>query len=372
MTYECPLCGSTSGSSWRCPGCGSLMGIKLESLDWEVQESEPSIWRYRKLLPRVKRVMSLGEGLTDLRRLDGTLVKDETRNPTGSYMDRGSSVLVSCSGNSGDARLEFSPDVTVSLASYLLRSGSRVEVIVDPEGVDVDELLYLSQLDLRIAFGPRSAGTSYENPFMVEGFKTIAYEIYEFRGSVEGIVIPSESGVLAYSVLKGFSELERMGLTEVPAIYLAHHGPLKGNLIELLVSRGARLIEADPKETIESLIKLARMGIYVKPVSAMAYALASRLGGGVVALLTGSGLRKWKGLSSLDSLTRLQRKVLNVMRERGEMTAYQIWRELDEGTLQGVYKALLKLNRTGLVSYRKEVRRRRTRRVYYVAGREDR
>ncbi|MEM1520497.1 MAG: pyridoxal-5'-phosphate-dependent protein subunit beta [Candidatus Korarchaeum sp.] len=369
MAYECPRCSSTSSSSWRCPYCGSLMEIKPERLYWEVQEREPSIWRYRRLLPRAKRVVSLGEGLTDLRRLDGTLIKDETRNPTGSYIDRGSSVMVSCSDASGKVELEFSPDVTISLASYLLRSGSTVEVRVDPEEADVDELLYLSQLDLEITFGPKLTRASYENPFMVEGFKTIAYEIYEFKRDIGGIVIPSESGVLAHGVMKGFLELEEMGLMEVPPIYLAHHGPLRGGLVELLISRGAKLIEAHPRDTVESLIKLARVGVYVKPLSAMAYAVASELGGDVVALLTGAGLRRWRSPSSLGSLTRLQRRVLGVMREGREMTAYQIWRELNEATLQGIYKALLKLSKMGLVSSRKEMRKRRMRRVYYIAGR---
>ncbi len=364
MLYRCPRCGSTSGSGWRCPRCNLLMEIVLEELNWEVQESEPSIWRYRKLLPRAKSITSLGEGLTDVKRIDGTLIKDETRNPTGSYIDRGSSVMVSCSDIPNEVELEFSPDVTISIASYLLRSGKSVEVKVDPEDVDVDELLYLSQLDLGITFGLRGFGTSYENPFMVEGFKTIAYEIYEFRGSLGGIVIPSESGVLAYGVMKGFLELEEMGLMEAPPVYLAHHGPLRGELIELLVSRGARLIEANPSDAVKSLIKLAKVGVYIKPVSAMAYAVASELGGDVVALLTGTGLRRRVSLSSLD-LTHLQRRVLSVMREGREMTAYQIWRELNEATLQGVYKALAKLSRMGLISSRREVFKRRIKRVYY-------
>ncbi|MCS7103096.1 MAG: pyridoxal-5'-phosphate-dependent protein subunit beta [Candidatus Korarchaeum sp.] len=345
------------------------MEIKLENLNWEIQESEPSIWRYRKLLPKARMILSLGEGLTELRRLGGILIKDETKNPTGSYIDRGSSVMVSCSDPSSKVELEFFPDVTVSLASYLLRSGSCVEVRVDPEGVDVGELLYLSQLDLKIKFGHRSARVSYENPFMLEGFKTIAYEIYEFRGGIGGIVVPSESGVLAYGILKGFSELEEMGLMKLPPIYLAHHGLLRGSLVELLLSRGAKLIEADPRDTIESLVKLARMGIYVKPVSAMAYAVASRLGDDVVALLTGAGLRRWRSLGSLGSLTNLQRRVFSVIREGREMTAYQIWREINEATLQGIYKALLKLSKMGLISSKREMYKKRMKRVYYITGR---
>ena len=62
------------------------------------------VWRYRELLPVSRDPITLGEGGTRLhacRRLGrevdlrGLLVKDETKNPTGCFIDRGSTVLVS-------------------------------------------------------------------------------------------------------------------------------------------------------------------------------------------------------------------------------------------------------------------------------------
>lgn len=365
--FRCPKCGRSASNERKCSSCGSLMEFQPETLRWRVHENEPSIWRYRELLPKAERIVSLGEGLTDVRKVDGTLIKDETRNPTGSYVDRGASVIASCSPLMGYIELDFSEDVTVSLASYLLSAGNSVSVRVDPENIDVDELLYLSQLDVKISFGSGRESDPYEDPLMIEGFKTIAYEIYEFRGDIRGIVIPSESGVLAYGVVKGFSELERMGLLDTPKVYLAQHGPKRGELIDLLVSQGASFIEADPRETVESLISLAKSGIYVKPISAMAYAIASKMGRNVIALLTGTGLRKLRDLRSTESLTELQRKVLSVMKGEEGMTAYQIWRRTEGATLQGVYKALRKLSRMGLVSSRKVLHKKRVKRVYCIA-----
>jgi threonine synthase len=337
------------------------MEIVPEKLIWSVDEREPSIWRYKSLLPPAESIVSLGEGLTDLRRVDGVLVKDETKNPTGSYVDRGSSVMIS-SSNLIMSELEYLQDVTISLASYLIASGREVRVIIDPEGVDINELLYLSQLDIPISFSVGGARASYENPFMIEGFKTIAYELYEFKGKFDGIVIPSESGILAYGVIKGFRELEEMGLMKVPQIYLVHYSGIGGEFVEFLKSLGAKTMSLDTKDTMESLVKLARLGIYVKPISAMAYSAASRLGSEYIALLTGSS-RRWKNPSSFTPLTGLQRRILDVMGDR-EMTAYQIWRLVGGATLQGVYKALSKLSRMGLVSSERKLYKRRMKRVY--------
>lgn len=359
--FKCPRCGATSSSDWVCE-CGFPMEIVPEKLIWSVDEREPSIWRYKSLLPHAERIVSLGEGLTDLRRVDGVLVKDETRNPTGSYVDRGSSVMVS-SSNMAIGELEFLQDVTISLASYLIASGKEVRVIVNPEEVDVSELLYLSQLKIPISFSVRETRASYENPFMIEGFKTIAYELYEFKGKFDGVVIPSESGILAYGIIKGFREMEEMGLMEMPRIYLVHYSGIGGEFIEFLKSLGARTMSLDTKDTMESLIKLAKMGIYVKPISAMAYSAASRLGSEYVALLTGSSMRRWR-VGSFAPLTELQRRILEVMRDGKEMTAYQIWRLVEGATLQGVYKALLKLSRMGLISSERKLYKRRMKRVY--------
>lgn len=373
MKYRCIRCGYvTSSYEMKCPRCGYPMEVVLERREWLLDEGEPSMWRYRSLLPREKRRISLGEGLTPLKRVESILMKDETRNPTGSYVDRGSSVLVSCSDLPSELVMNFSQDVTVSLATYLLKVGrTKIRVRVDPARVDLTELLYLANLDADISFNGEG-DAAYESPYMVEGFKTIAFEIFEVKGKVNGLVIPAESGVLAYGIWKGFYELEELGLSRIPPIYLAFHGGEVTGLLELLEERGVRLVEVSATKALGSLIQLAKRGIYVKPVAAKAYSLAKELGDDVVAVITGTGLRKWD-YPDERPLTDLQSRIVEVLRREGEMTAYKIWRKLEEPSLQGVYKALSKLSEAGLVSSRQVMVKRRKVRLYRAmeSGRPD-
>ncbi|MBO3802903.1 MAG: pyridoxal-phosphate dependent enzyme, partial [Candidatus Brockarchaeota archaeon] len=95
-------------------GCGSCGGTLLVDYDYGKLRKEgalaveglPGIWRYLKLLPVFKQkcAVSLGEGGTFLHRCSKlgrslgvrkVLVKDESTNPTGSFLDRGVAVAVS-------------------------------------------------------------------------------------------------------------------------------------------------------------------------------------------------------------------------------------------------------------------------------------
>ncbi len=363
--FRCISCGYTSANySTRCPVCGFIMETISRDLEWSVIEEEPSIWRYEDLLPASKGKISLSEGLTPLRRLEGILIKDETKNPTSSYVDRGSSVLVSCLQLPASIEMDFMQDVTVSLSTYFLKKGIRVRVNINPEGTELTELLYLSKLGVEIRFGSRDK-TVYESPYMIEGFKTISYEIFEQKETVDGVVVPSETGILAYGILKGFFELEEMGLMKPPNLFLAYHGEPKAKLLQILEDKGAKLIEVDADKALSSLVDLARRGMYVKPIAAMAYSAVKELGGENIAVLTGSGIRKWF-YEEDKPLTDLQNRILGILRDRGEMTAYQIWRNMEEVTLQGVYKALSKLTELGLVKSRRVMSKRRKIRLYSV------
>src|SRR2546422_9675701 len=120
--FECASCSmKTEEASLeaRCRKCGGAL-IPLPLVERRVKRSEleslpPGVWRYRDLLPRVEehQVVTLGEGGTPLLAaprlgaelgFGALLVKDETRNPTGSFIDRGATVLASVAKRDGVRR----------------------------------------------------------------------------------------------------------------------------------------------------------------------------------------------------------------------------------------------------------------------------
>ncbi|MEM0027035.1 MAG: hypothetical protein QXT53_04365 [Ignisphaera sp.] len=82
------------------------------------------VWRYSFLLPSFGKEFSLGEALTPIYKIEGVLIKDESRNPTGSYADRASAVIVSHVMSLGNAInksfiVQYVEDFTKSVVYYM-------------------------------------------------------------------------------------------------------------------------------------------------------------------------------------------------------------------------------------------------------------
>jgi threonine synthase len=75
-----------------------LGAIRLKLAD--LASRAPTLWRYRELLPLEEGdEVALGEGFTPLLAVgENVWVKDEARNPTGSFKARGMSVAVTMAG----------------------------------------------------------------------------------------------------------------------------------------------------------------------------------------------------------------------------------------------------------------------------------
>ena len=336
-----------------------------------IDREKPSILRYASALNCGPRVVTLGEGFTRIRRVNDVLIKDESRNPTGSFMDRGSSVFIS-NVTSDEVRVSFEEDFTLSLATYANIAGIRTRVYVNPNVPGAyPELLRLSTMGsviIEFREGDQELGVHYGEPLFLEGIKTIAYELYEQIGEVDGVVLPMERGYLALAVYEGFRELREWGfIGDLPRLVLVKHRVTQVTDIGywLVKDAGARVVDIGDEETIRSMVELARSGLYVKPVSAMAYAVAASLGGNYVVVITGTGLKEYRVGRELGGLTRLQETVLKVLEGSGPLTAYQVWERLrDVATVQGVYKALNSLVKRGLVSFDYEVYGSRKVRVF--------
>ncbi len=296
--------------------------------------------------------LSMGEGITPVRRVMGVQVKDETRNPTGSYADRGSAVLSSVI-KPDKVNLKFESDLTISLATYLMNAGSKVLVAADPESVDLTELISLVNMGVDVTFDEITHTLSYNHPLMLEGFKTVAYELYE-QVRPRSVTLPAETGFLGYAIMRGFQILEELGIHSMPEVILATHEEAHHPMLDVVEGMGGKIQRVKAKDALTSLISLVKSGILVKPVSAMAYHVSKSRGN--VAILTATGARKIPKIREKESL--LQKDVLESL-SGGEKTAYQVWKELRGATLQGVYLALNRLVAEGKVRVRYVMKGRR-------------
>ncbi|MFN8060187.1 MAG: threonine synthase [Vicinamibacterales bacterium] len=210
------------------------------------------VWAWLDLLPIVDRdaIVSLGEGRTPLLAaprlgaalgVDSLWLKDETRNPTGSFKDRMLTVGVSRAVERGRSvvAVQSSGNVGAAAAAYAARAGLEAKIFVPrtapPEkilqaqmyGADVYRIDHDSPVDIFellqwacAEFGWTLVSTAaIYNPFTLEGAKTIAYEIAEATAFdvPDWVVVPVGGGGNIGSVWRGFLDLRALGLvTRLP------------------------------------------------------------------------------------------------------------------------------------------------------------
>ncbi len=298
MSYVDPSTGRTypiSEARWCGEGghylnLASAPGLGRRDID----SARHSVWRYaRGLLVDVADAVSLGEGWTPLVAGDweGSPVhyKLEFMMPTGSFKDRGMTVMISYLRSRGITRVleDSSGNAGASLSAYAAAAGLDCRILV-PETASYPKIAQIaacgadvvtikgSRQDVAEAALRQSTEIFYAShnwqPFFVEGIKTLAYELWEqleFRAP-DNLVVPLGYGSNVLGAERGFDELTRQG--------------------EIAVSEA---------EIVEALRGLARRGLYVEPTSATAAAGLTRLvAEGVirpdeatVLVLTGSGLK---------------------------------------------------------------------------------
>ncbi|MEM3553801.1 MAG: threonine synthase, partial [Candidatus Bathyarchaeia archaeon] len=241
---ECTACSTRFEAyppQYSCKKCGGPLEYKCDNETLKKAKSVGpfTFWRYKRFLPKVRNVLSMGEGgtplikarrLTKNVRLNNLYFKDETRNPTNSFRDRCAALIVS---NAVDLRYKSVVCATngnfgASLAAYCAKSGITCHVIV-PKNVDIGKLAQMLIYDAVIEeYGEivddslKRAdelakemgwyqGSAEFNPLSIEALKTIAYEVYEQMGIPDWFIAPMGSGGTLYAILKGFKELEMRG-----------------------------------------------------------------------------------------------------------------------------------------------------------------
>lgn len=208
-----------------------------------------NMWRYRELLPvpGPEYIVSLGEGGTPLLKasrlgerlgLKNLYLKDETRNPTGSFKDRAMSVSVSMARYFGfkKAVIASSGNPTASLAAYGAKAGIEVYALVPhfASRGKISQLLMYGAKVIRVRWVEAEDPTVkmmrilYEkhgfypspsfgvfNPYQVEGPKTISMEVVEqLDWSIpDQVFVPTGAASLLTGVYKGFRDFEKLGFT---------------------------------------------------------------------------------------------------------------------------------------------------------------
>ena len=324
----------------------------------DIDRTRRSVWRYAKgLLVDPTDAVTLGEGGTPM--IDGewdgvrVLYKLEFMMPTGSFKDRGMTVMVSYLRSRGIDRLleDSSGNAGASLSAYAAAAGLACRILV-PETASYPKIAQIaaagadvvtikgSRQDVAEAALRQSAEIFYAShnwqPFFVEGIKTLAYELWEQLGfaAPDTLVVPLGYGSNVLGAERGFGELVRSGEIERSprlfgiqaarcAPYAAAFAAERDTLVPTPVAptiaegiatarptrvaevlhavraSGGAIVAVEEAEIVSALRGLARRGLYVEPTSAVAAAGLTRLlaSGAIrphertVLVLTGSGLK---------------------------------------------------------------------------------
>jgi threonine synthase len=277
LGYQCSLCKrqySPSEVQYACPKDGGNLDVILDYLairqNYRIEdilaEPEPSLWRYLPLLP----VIDPGNEGTPLRAagwtpaysptrlaqdlgLENLWVKDESHNPTASFKDRASAVVVARAAEIGAQVIVTAStgNAGAALAGMAAAVGQRAVIFAPrtaPPAKIAQLLIYGAQVllvdgtydqafDLTIQaaeeFGWYCRNTGY-NPFTAEGKKTAAFEIWELmrRGIINvqpdplafprrlRVFVSVGDGNIISGLHKGFKDLQMLGwMEDMPRIY---------------------------------------------------------------------------------------------------------------------------------------------------------
>lgn len=353
--YKCSLCGAVYGPAevgYVCPKDGGNLNVLLDypairqaySSSHFISSREFSLWRYLPLLP----VSDPGGDGTPLHAAGWTpcyhspllmrqfemsqlWVKDESRNPTASFKDRASAVVVArareinaqvivtaSTGNAGAAlagmcaavgqrAVIFAPRTALpAKIAQLLVYGARV-ILVDGNYDQAFDLSIQAAQD----FDWYCRNTGY-NPFTAEGKKTAAFEIWEqiiLQNRLSkplAVFVSVGDGNIISGIHKGFMDLHNLGWLEAmprifgvqaegsAAVANAFFGkteqiiPVNASTLADSISvdlprDGVRAVRAIAKtggdclvvkdsEILKAIASLGKVGIFAEPAGAAAFA----------------------------------------------------------------------------------------------------
>ncbi|WP_435345521.1 threonine synthase [Haloarchaeobius sp. HRN-SO-5] len=262
---DCVDCGERydpEETTHRCPDCGGILDPAYDydaiSLSRETVADRPfdTMWRYEELLPFDRgSAVTMDEGATSLVEcpklademgVGSVYIKDEGRNPTGTFKDRGQTLAVTAAAQHGatDVALASAGNAGQAAAAYAARAGLDSHVFLPARaGFTNKAMVNVHGGDMTVvggrigeageAFAEAMADpenehwysvATFETPYRHEGKKTMYYELVEQLDweTPDAVVYPTGGGVGLVGMHKAAEEFETLGLTaDVPGFYAA-------------------------------------------------------------------------------------------------------------------------------------------------------
>ena len=360
VKYRCAACGGeypVDTPVFRCAACGGFLEVDGAGIfpRSELKNRGRGIWRYFEAfgLPAGAVRVSMGEGGTPVvtRRFDGESLrlKLDFMQPTGSFKDRGASVLLSLASNLGVKEVceDSSGNAGAAVSAYGAAAGIRCAIFVPgytPEDKVTQIRMYGAEVikvegtrqDTNEAAVKRAGECFYAShlwhPFFTAGLKSAAYEIWEAAdGEVpDTVVVPVGSGGFLEGLYLGFDSLVRAGYadrmprmigvqsaacTPIHTAFIqkrddyadieagvtvaegiaVQRPPRSRAVLSAIAKSGGRTVAVDDGEIMEAARRLSGSGIYVEPTSASTLAGWLKLDPverrNALLVLTGSGLK---------------------------------------------------------------------------------
>jgi threonine synthase len=358
-TLTCQTCAKRYPSSkplWRCT-CGGLLTLDFHARFpiEKIRKRKPNLWRYREALPinNDDHIISFDEGFTPLvqEKFAGRTVflKQDHLFPSGSFKDRGASVLISKIKEIGVKKVveDSSGNAGSAIAAYCAKANIECHIYV-PEKTSPKKLFQIEQYGAHLYKIPgtredtakaalNKAKTTYYashywNPYFFHGTKTYIFEVVEQLGwnTPDTLILPVGNGTLLYGSYIGLKELQHekiiQKLPKIIGIQADNCAPLgtawKNNseILEFIKTKktiaegiaianpvrfkdilfaiketNGDLITVKEKEIKESLDLTLKKGYYIEPTSAVALAgfqkYHMRKNECVIVPLTGHGLK---------------------------------------------------------------------------------
>ena len=210
---------------------------------YELARRPAGMWRWHELLPvqDPQHIITLGEGDTPLLHvqrlgdqlgLSNVFVKEEGKNPTGTFKARGltaalsrarelgiKKVIIPTAGNAGGAMAAYAARGGLKALVYMPKDTPRANIVeCQVTGADVvlvDGLIS----DAARAAGERASAegwfdvSTFKEPYRVEGKKIMGYELAEaFDWELPDVILyPTGGGTGLVGMCKAFDELEALG-----------------------------------------------------------------------------------------------------------------------------------------------------------------